>query len=433
MLNYIETPSEFSDMCKTLSTGNAFFHCVYDAGIHPVYVNPIAIFIYHDTTDSKFVMSFSHPDVIPISKKCIPTLINTDCKKYIIDKKNSVHFMDVSEFIDISFDKYTKTLEQTSVNYPVCKDLRSVPIMTLKKSFDDTLKLLKKYIGNEDVNSATLSTDMCNVFSTIEKNGMYVNKDIFNLGYASLIKENGCVYGQYNYFTPTTRPSNRFAKINFAALNKKKNERDSLTSRFGVDGGLVMVDYESYHLRLFAEHIKFELPTSSLHEYLGKFYYDKDELTEEEYDMSKKITFNLIFGGISDDVKEHIPFMKKVAEYVDTNWNNFQKNGYVETWLYKRKLSKDCYTDMNPYKLFNYMLQSVETEQNCKMGMKINNHFSDLKSKLVLYHYDAFLMDMHKSEFIEAKKVAKFLENDGKFPLRMYVGSNYGSMNEIKV
>ena len=79
------------------------------------------------------------------------------------------------------------------------------------------------------------------------------------------------------------------------------------------------------------------------------------------------------------------------------------------------------------------MLQSVETEQNCKMGMKINNHFSDLKSKLVLYHYDAFLMDMHKSEFIEAKKVAKFLENDGKFPLRMYVGSNYGSMNEIKV
>ena len=120
MLNYIETPSEFSDMCKTLSTGNAYFHCVYDAGIHPVYVNPIAIFIYHDTTESKFVVSFSHPDVIPISKKCIPTLINTDCKKYIIDKKNSVHFDLLGETTDkeiIINDELTFTVDKVAEFY----------------------------------------------------------------------------------------------------------------------------------------------------------------------------------------------------------------------------------------------------------------------------------------------------------------------------
>ena len=57
-----------------------------------------------------------------------------------------------------------------------------------------------------------------------------------------------------------------------------------------------MVDYESYHLRLFADHINFELPKSSLHEYLGKLYHDKEELTEEEYDLSKKLHLTFVCG-----------------------------------------------------------------------------------------------------------------------------------------
>ena len=194
-----------------------------------------------------------------------------------------------------------------------------------------------------------------------------------------------------------------------------------------------MFDYESYHLRLFAEHINFNLPTSSLHEYFGKFYHNKDTLTEEEYEMSKKITFNLIFGGISADVQSHIPFMKKVAEYVEENWKKFQTEGYIETWKYKRVLSSEHYKEMNPYKLFNYLLQAAETERNCIMINKIHNLLDGKKSKLVLYHYDAFLLDMHRSEFILAKQLSELLSEQNKYPVRMYVGSNYGNMTEFKV
>ena len=46
-------------------------------------------------------------------------------------------------------------------------------------------------------------------------------------------------------------------------------------------------------------------------------YHGKDELTEEEYDLSKKITFNLIYGGITDDVRDNVPFMARIEEFVD--------------------------------------------------------------------------------------------------------------------
>ena len=99
-----------------------------------------------------------------------------------------------------------------------------------------------------------------------------------------------------------------------------------------------MVDYESYHLRLLANFLEYDLPKTSLHEYLGKYYHGKDTLTEEEYELSKKITFNLIYGGISEDVKQNVPFMKTISEYVDSVWDFYSKNKFVETWYYKEKL-----------------------------------------------------------------------------------------------
>ena len=432
MLNYVETPDEFSSMCSKLNSGNAFFHYIHDESVHPIVSHIIALFVYHDESDSTYVMSFSHPDVVHINTLCLKHLANCKCKKYIMNKKNVAHITDVSDCVDIAFDVYAKTLVEITTKYPPHKDIRSVPIVLLGKSFDDTLKLFKDYIGNDDPHNTNLSNDLCDVFMAIEKNALYVDMATFNLSSRDLIHENKYVYSQYNYFTPTTRPSNRFGKINFAALNKKKNERDSFISRFDT-GGLVMVDYESYHLRLFADHIKFELPPNSLHEYLGRFYYDKEELSEDEYDMSKKITFNLIFGGISEDVKEHIPFMKSVSDYVELLWERFNKDGYVETWSYRRKISKEYYTQMNAYKLFNYILQSAETERNCLMGKKLNEFLMNHQSKVIMYHYDAFLIDMPKHEFGLTKEITNILTNNLQFPLRVYAGRSYGNMVEIGV
>ena len=433
MLFFIENAEEMNSAYEELSTGTSFVHVFYDERIHPTKATPCAIFIRHVESGNTFVLGITHPDAVPIDVGILKFLSQLKCTKYILNKKEVSHFFDTTGFIDIGFDIYTKTLDMVDVRLPQFKDIRSIPIMSLNKIFNDTFETIKEFVGEHDAESHKFEDDFTNELQLMESNGVYVDRSTFNLADPSLIDSNGYVYCQYNMFTPTSRPSNRFAKINFAALNKKKNERDSFVSRYGRSGAIVMVDYESYHLRLFGNYVGFELPTTSLHEYLGKFYHDKETLTEEEYELSKKITFNLIFGGISDDVRDTIPFMSEIVKYVESCWSTYNKDGGVHTWFYNRQLRKSAYGNLNSYKLFNYLLQSAETERNCRMMKLIHEYFADKKSKLFLYHYDAFIFDMHKTEFKCVAEIAEMLSEDGKFPLRVYVGANYGELREISV
>jgi len=274
--------------------------------------------------------------------------------------------------------------------------------------------------------------DFSVVLKEIEESGIYVTD--FTLGDKSLVDEHGLVHSQYNMFTPAGRPSNRFGGVNYAALNKKTGDRDCFVSRYGKDGAIVMMDYESYHLRLIGNHVNFDLPDESLHEYLGKLYHGKDELTKEEYDLSKKITFNLIFGGITDDVRDNVPFMARIADYVDKTWEKYQRNGYVETWYYNRKLNSSIFDEQtNSYKVFNYLLQSAETERNCGIMRRILDYLKGKDTKFFLYTYDAFLFDIPKHEFIEVKNLAEIMREGNKFPIRMEVGGNYGDLREVRV
>ena len=88
---------------------------------------------------------------------------------------------------------------------------------------------------------------------------------------------------------------------------------------------------------------------------------------------------------------------------------------------------------MNPNKLFNYMVQLLETENNIKilnnLIPKIKNH----NSKLILYNYDSFLFDFdYKNDGLEyLKKVKGILECGGKFPTTSTMGDNYHTMQDI--
>ena len=175
------------------------------------------------------------------------------------------------------------------------KDYRSVSCDVIAKAFKKMCESVN--INEYETNLLKYEEDFSEALYGIEKHGLNVTD--FKLGESNLVDNNNLVYSQYNMMTPTGRPSNAFGNVNFAALNKKTGQRDCFTSRFGNDGLLIMVDYESYHLRLLANFLEYDLPKTSLHEYLGKYYHGKDTLTEEEYELSKKITFNLIYGGIS--------------------------------------------------------------------------------------------------------------------------------------
>ena len=46
---------------------------------------------------------------------------------------------------------------------------------------------------------------------------------------------------------------------------------------------------------------------------LESYITEKIKPTEEEYDLSKKITFNLIYGGFDQDIKDNVPFMNEIV------------------------------------------------------------------------------------------------------------------------
>ena len=153
------------------------------------------------------------------------------------------------------------------------------------------------------------------VFAEIESVGLCVN-DSFRM--PDLVQDN-FVYSHYNYYTSTGRPSNANRGFNFAAMNKEDGTRDAFCSRF-ERGALVEMDFDAYHVRLIARLIGYDLPAGSVHEYFGRFYFDTTELTEEQYEQSKQITFRLLYGGIDKEFLE-IPFFQKVNDFVYKLWS----------------------------------------------------------------------------------------------------------------
>ena len=265
------------------------------------------------------------------------------------------------------------------------------------------------------------------IFSKIESNGMQITNS-FKM--KELIKD-GRVYSQYHYHTTTGRPSNAFRGFNFAAMNKQDGTRDAFCSRF-ENGALVEFDFDAYHVRLIARLIGYELPKGSVHTYFGKFYFGTDSLTQEQYEQSKQITFRLLYGHIEKEFLK-IPFFKEVNDFVYSLWNKWKTNGCIETPILKRPMCKDTLIDMNQNKLFNYYLQSLETEFTANRLFQLSILLQKYKTCIILYTYDSVLFDVpiHEAKQI-LPKLKSCLEGDD-FPVKCKVGNIYSKMNDFKL
>jgi DNA polymerase I-like protein with 3'-5' exonuclease and polymerase domains len=267
----------------------------------------------------------------------------------------------------------------------------------------------------------------------IEKNGLYTNYEQFNKKFSDTPLYDGFAFSEYNVYTTTGRPSNRFGGINFAALNKENGQRASFVSRFGENGFILSYDYDAYHLRLLAELVDYKFPDNiSVHEYLGKFYFSKEELSPAEYSESKSISFRQLYGGIGQDYLE-IPFFYKVHEYTQLLWEQFRRDGYIETPMFGRKLFKSFFSEMNAAKLLNYLLQSFESERNMAVIHNILLRTQSYSSKLILYTYDSFLWDFDKRDgAMLIKLIKEELTQNGKFPVKLEIGPDYHNMIDVK-
>ena len=265
------------------------------------------------------------------------------------------------------------------------------------------------------------------VFADIESNGLAVN-ETFRM--PELIRE-GRVYSQYHYHTTTGRPSNAFRGFNFAAMNKEDGTRSAFQSRFDA-GALVEMDFDAYHVRLIARLIGYTLPTGSVHENFGKFYFDTDTLTTEQYEQSKQITFRLLYGGIDKEFLS-IPFFQQVNDFIYNLWRTWKAKGSVKTPILQRRISADSVKNMTANKLFNYYLQATETEVSVQKLRRISELLSTHETCMILYTYDSILFDVPIAEAKTLLPQIKSVLEAGNFPVKTSVGDIYSKMDSISL
>jgi hypothetical protein len=78
---------------------------------------------------------------------------------------------------------------------------------------------------------------------------------------------------------------------------------------------------------------------------------------------------------------------------------------------------------MNPQKLFNYILQNLETSMNVCILTELNKLLRGKNTKLVLYTYDSFLLDYDESENL-LNDIENIFKNK-KLQIKVKHGSSY--------
>ena len=390
-----------------------------DSNLHPQ-KSKLSL-LYVNTFDDEYVLPINHNECLNID---LPNL-KTKNKVYTLDRKKLLHFLDLDNVIDVSMMSYMRTgkvleLDNLSTN---AHDFLNMKFYK-KKNINTVIPVLKHI-------------EKCRKISTMLQNNIEKYSEYVNVSYndeilnnLSFIEKNGLmttegkVFSEYNLYTSTGRPSNRFGGINFAALNKKDGSRKKFISRF-KNGVLVEMDFDAYHLRLIAEKINYEFPQGSVHEHMAQFY-------GVDYEEAKRLSFQYLYGYIPEDVIQINPYFSKVHDYIEGLWNIYKNDDFVESDIYKRRIYKENLLDMNANKLFNYTIQLMETENNMKVLSALIPEIREYKSKLILYSYDSFLLDFNIEDGLDyLMKVKNILEQDKKYPVKVSWGLNYHDMEDI--
>jgi hypothetical protein len=381
-------------------------------------------FVYLRTKEEEYIINFNHIDAQQCQTFKIDRLANPNTlvlgNRYIgsigIDyewayfEENGKPFI-FNEFAEGVYKWYRYDFKELNDCVPL---LKWYEILTKMEIVESDKKWYRQY------------SSAINLLGRLEGAGVKVVEENFidSFSFPSAYLRNGFVFTQYNPYTITGRPSNRHLNINYSALNKSDGSRSNFISRFDK-GTLIQFDYESYHIRLIGKLVGYDFPLGeTAHQHLAKWY------GMDDYNESKGQTFKYLYGGL-DDVARQIPFFQKVDTYIKDLWKTFVISGKLTTPLYKREIIHSRIESPNEQKVFNYLLQALETEVNYGKLREIMKWLDGRRSKLILYTYDAFLIDTHSQERNDILNSLTTILEKGNFPVRAYEGKNYNNLEVI--
>ena len=425
----IQNKSHLNDIIdKNIQSEVVIIPTLCDKNLHPKQNQLSLLYIKWLSTNDENIIVLNHSEKRKDNDLTLEfvegALNNNKERKYIFDKKAFNHSMSLNTLNDTNLNFYldssnplyidnltTNTHDFFHINFSTLNNInRYIPIM---KHLEYGRKLVNKMndLFFYDEKNKNYNENVINNLTKIEDNGLFIS-------------DNGYQYSQYNIYTSTGRPSNRFGGINFAALNKSDGTREKYVSRYGEKGCMIEMDYDAYHLRLIAEIVDYNFPEGSVHQYLADQY-------NVDYAKAKSLSFAYLYGEIPYMIYQTIPFFSKVQKYIDKKWLEYKQNNFVVSDIYNRKIGESL-SFTNKSKLFNYCIQLLETENNMRMLDDLLPLLEGKKTKLILYSYDSFLLDFHKDDGMDfLKKIKKVIEQNNSYPVKVGWGTNYHKMEDI--
>ena len=389
---------------------------------HPM--NNRLSFLYVQFSNLDFILPFNHNDC----EKLEIDLSTSNQTKWIWDKKG---FLQTDIKVNNLKDVQTSLFFEKFQLYDIQSKLEGLTNFYYRLGIRDGLgksisimkwgEVLRGIVGEWDIKHTNNWVDetMIPILSDLERSGINVDREKFfdrwpdNSKHIKLHPQGDVVYTEYNPYTITSRPSNRHGGVNFSALNKKDGSREAFIPP--EDSLFLQFDYDAYHVRIIGKLIKYDLPDTSVHQWLADQY-------GCDYGESKGRTFRILYGGVSDEDRK-IPFFDKVDKFISKMQNEAVRNGYLQTPK-GRKIPLEWIEKPNSQKFFNYILQATETEFNIEVLSKLKEKGLPLP---ILYTYDSFLFEFDDSEVETIKKIKSVLESYG-FPVKADWGKNYGEV-----
>ncbi len=403
----------------SLNVREAFVEVIpYSNTEHPCQNHACSVYVRPLNDTKGYIFTIDHSEALKLSITEVIRVLHRLDKLYVRDKKEFLHYFPFKKTIDLTPTQHYQ-IKYTPAHYFFYRKYNGkfdvnkiVPIVKHYEYCEQIYNDLKDNFNNET--NEFYNTKATVVFHALEKSGIHIDQEKFTTNFHKVDSE--FVFSQYNFKTLTTRPSNKFKGVNYAALNKENGEREAIIPR---NHRLIEIDISAYHPIILANLIGYEFGDKNVHQAFANMY-------EVDYKKAKELTFRQLYGGIFKEYK-HLEFFQKTQTYIDYIWGEFTTKGYYQCPVSDHKFFQSNLQDMKPQKLLNYVLQNLETAIHINILWEVFRLLKGKETKIVLYVFDAIILDIHKDEKELISQIVE-IYNNYKLDVKIKGGKNYHSM-----
>jgi hypothetical protein len=423
----IETKEQLSKLHEHC-TDNCFIQIISgNDNYHPKLTNISSIY-YRCLNSKGYIFPINHSETFNLDIEDVLEFLKKHNIIYVIDKKFHDYFLPstltVSDIQFKSLNKTNKIIKPSEYDTPAHTHFyrehyfrnninNIIPVVKHLEKWEKVFEHIKPYLDGK-INTWFDNT-YTEVFRTIEQQGLKISLNKFNHHFEPQFEDYSInkhkIYTSYNLYNLTTRPSNTFNNINFAALPKENGARNAFIP---TNDYFIEYDFTAYHPSLIGNLFDYRFSTDP--------YSDLARLLNTSKEEAKEITFKNLYGGVKEEYRE-TEYFRQVNGLIRKFWNVYQQENKIKLAT-GRILHK--HDDLSPTKIFNYYVQSLETKSNVELVTKVLDYLEQKKTKIVLYTYDSILVDFSKEDGIETVTMIKQLLESTGYTVKMRKGTDYG-------